>query len=272
MSLASRMMDNPSTIESLTQLMRSANDAILTVYDSATLHVDTKSDSSPVTEADLAAHRVLVSGLNQIDQTIPIVSEEDPASLAISQSHSTYWLIDPLDGTKEFIKRNGEFTCNLALIEQNRPTLGFVSVPADGRVFFGGKALGAFVSTSAQDSRPIRCHRPISPLRVVASKSHLSPETSEYLDQLQTELTMVSVGSSLKFLLLAEGKADLYPRLGPTCEWDTAAAHAVLEGAGGSIKQLDDSPLTYGKDNILNPWFIARGIVYDHDAEHITRR
>lgn len=272
MSLASRMMDNPSTIESLTQLMRSANDAILTGYDSETLHVDTKSDSSPVTEADLAAHRVLVSGLNQIDQAIPIVSEEDPASLAIPQSHSTYWLIDPLDGTKEFIKRNGEFTCNLALIEHSRPTLGFVSVPADGRVFFGGKALGAFVSTGARDRRTIQCQRPAKPLRVVASKSHLSPETSDYLDQLNTELTMVSVGSSLKFLLLAEGKADLYPRLGPTSEWDTAAAHAVLEGAGGSIKQLDGSPLEYGKDNVLNPWFIARGIVDDHDAEHTTRR
>jgi uncharacterized membrane protein len=106
---------------------------------------------------------------------------------------------------------------------------------------------------------------------VVASKSHLSPETSDYLDQLQTELTMVSVGSSLKFLLVAEGKADLYPRLGPTCEWDTAAAHAVLEGAGGSIKQLDGSPLAYGKDNILNPWFIARGMVDDHGAERTTR-
>lgn len=257
MSVARQLWDDRVMRDALVQLMRDASRAIMHVYESDDVGVETKGDDSPVTMADLAAHQILVDGLARLTPDLPVMSEEDPESLDIPRQYSVHWLIDPLDGTKEFIKKNGEFTCNLALIEDHRTRLGFVGIPADGRVYAGGESLGALSISPEGIVKPITCGQPSNPLRIVASKSHLSPETQIYLDQLECEYEVVSVGSSLKFLLIAEGKADLYPRMGPTCEWDTAAAQAVLEGAGGSVQLAGGGEMVYGKANVLNPWFIV---------------
>ena len=265
MSEAKTLWDDTIMRKALVQLMRDAGEAIMQVYESDDVGVETKGDESPVTQADLAAHQILVDGLARLTPDLPVMSEEDPDSLDIPRQYSVYWLIDPLDGTKEFIKRNGEFTCNLALIEDHRTRLGFVGVPADGRVYAGGESLGALSIPSSGIAKPIRCGQPKNSIRVVASKSHLSPDTLTYIDQIQDVYELVSVGSSLKFLLIAEGKADLYPRMGPTCEWDTAAAQAVLEGAGGSVQSADGGDMVYGKANVLNPWFIVSTSSNEHN-------
>lgn len=259
MSVAKTLWDDTVIREALVQLMRDAGDAIMQVYDSNDVGMETKGDDSPVTKADFAAHQILVDGLARLTPDLLVMSEEDPESLDIPKQYSVYWLIDPLDGTKEFIKRNGEFTCNLALIEDHRTRLGFVGIPVDGMVYVGGESLGALSISQEGIVKPITSGEPSYPLRVVASKSHLSPETQIYLDQLEGLYELVSVGSSLKFLLIAEQKADLYPRMAPTCEWDTAAAQAILEGSGGSVRSVIGTNVIYGKDQVKNPWFIARG-------------
>ncbi|MFY0678031.1 MAG: 3'(2'),5'-bisphosphate nucleotidase CysQ [Neptuniibacter sp.] len=257
MSKAYSLFKNNQLLESLKVLMKAADQAILEVYQSDDFEMETKGDSSPVTKADLAAHHVLLDGLSQLTPDIPVVSEEDPNSLNIPKTNPTFWLIDPLDGTKEFIKRNGEFTCNLALIENQITTLGFVSIPEKGELYYGGKEMGAFRVIQQSQPEQIKYATAPSITRVVASKSHLNKETQDFIANQSGTVELVQAGSSLKFLKIATGLADLYPRLAPTCEWDTAAAHAVLEGAGGQVTQTDGSPLTYGKDNILNPFFIA---------------
>ena len=251
-------LEDSETLQALNQLMWQASDAILAIYESSDLGIATKGDQSPVTRADLAAHQVLVAGLSALTPDIPIVSEEDPESLKIPETHTRYWLIDPLDGTKEFIERNGEFTCNLALIDAQRTVYGFVSVPVLGLLYHGGQGLGAKKLTRDGSVTVIQCAKQPDLTRVVASKSHLNPETEAFIAAIETPVELIQAGSSLKFLRIAEGSADLYPRLAPTCEWDTAAAQAVLEGAGGSVTQVDGSPLVYGKREILNPHFIAR--------------
>ncbi len=251
-------LEDPETHQGLVQLMWEASDAILGVYESSDLGIKTKDDQSPVTQADLAAHQVLVAGLAALTPRIPIVSEEDPGSLSIPETHARYWLIDPLDGTKEFIHRNGEFTCNLALIDAHKTVYGFVSVPVLGLLYQGGKGLGSDRLLRDGSKTMIQCAIGAETTRVVASKSHLNPETEAFIASIETSVELIQAGSSLKFLRIAEGTADLYPRLAPTCEWDTAAAQAVLEGAGGSVTQLDGSPLVYGKSEILNPHFVAR--------------
>ena len=245
----------------LQKLMWSAGDAIMEVYHSKDFDVQTKSDDSPVTKADLAAHFILTAQLAELTPSIPIVSEEDSASLDVPKSHSLYWLIDPLDGTKEFLKRNDEFTCNLALIENNIPVLGFVGVPAQNELYFGGFSLPATRQFRNREPELIR-HSPSSngTTRVVASKSHLNTETQAFIDSIQGEVELVQAGSSLKFLKIATGEADIYPRLAPTCEWDTAAAQAVLEGAGGQVTQASGDKMRYGKEAFLNQYFIARAL------------
>jgi 3'(2'), 5'-bisphosphate nucleotidase len=200
-----------------------------------------------------------VNGLKSLTPNIPVVSEEDSSSLDVPKANSTYWLIDPLDGTKEFIKRNDEFTCNLALIEYNTPALGFVGVPAMDELYVGGNSLPATKQLRNGESNHIH-HQPSANgvTRVVASKSHLNKETQAFIDSIGGEIELVQAGSSLKFLKIATGEADIYPRLAPTCEWDTAAAQAVLEGAGGQVTNADGTEMLYGKDEILNPHFIAR--------------
>jgi len=255
MHQAQAILADPKLLKALQQLVHQAGEAIMQVYQTADFGIETKKDDSPVTKADLDAHYLLVDGLAKLTPHIAIVSEEDPASQIVPQTHNCYWLIDPLDGTKEFINRNGQFTVNLALIEDNAPSFGFVSTPIDQTLYWGGKQLGAW---RLRDDliEPLQTQAHQSPKRVVASKSHLNDATRDFITNLGPT-TLVQAGSSLKLLRIAEGEADIYPRLAPTCEWDTAAAQAVLEGAGGKVTQEDGSLMEYGKVDILNPHFVA---------------
>ena len=168
------------------------------------------------------------------------------------------WVVDPIDGTKEFTQRSGEFTVNIALIENGEPVLGVVTAPALEEAFWGAKGEGASKRDAHGETRSIRTAEPGKVKRVVASKNHLNEGTREFIEKLG-EHELVQAGSSLKFCRIAEGGADVYPRLGPTCEWDTAAAHAVLVAAGGKVETLEGKPLHYGKEDVLNPWFVAYG-------------
>ena len=252
-----RQTDTSSLLEQLLHIARQAGDAIMAVYSTGKADVQQKADLSPVTAADLAAHHVLVQQLGPLIAGCPIVSEEDDASQQYRCSQGRIWLIDPLDGTKEFIARNGEFTVNIALIEEGRSVLGVVYAPAINTLYWGGPDLGAFRSMDAETvAIHVAGNANDGNCRVVASKSHLNAETQAFIDRLG-KLSLVQAGSSLKFCRVAEGAADIYPRLAPTCEWDTAAAQAVLEGAGGVVLDLSGKPLRYGKPNVLNPSFIA---------------
>ncbi len=254
-----------SLLDQVIQLAELAGEAILQVYASDDgFTTEHKADSSPVTEADRAAHRILVPALQALDANIPVLSEESSLpDFAVRSTWSRYWIIDPLDGTKEFIKRNGEFTVNIALIDQHVPVLGVVHVPVLGVAYAGARGLGAF-RLDEDAEQPIST-RAVSTdqLTVVASRSHGSDSVEQCLARLSRRFAKIerqSMGSSLKLCLVAEGKADLYPRLAPTSEWDTAAAQAVVEAAGGLV--LDDSlaPLRYNtKADILNPSFYVIG-------------
>lgn len=264
MSLAKQIIESPERLTALKNLMWRANEIIMQVYRSDDFGTLIKNDNSPVTKADMAAHHILVNGLKQLTPEIPVVSEEDPTSITVPLQHSVYWLIDPLDGTKEFLKRNDQFTCNLALIENHRSCLGFVSVPAENLLYVGGAGLGASTQRLGENPQSINCARISGKTRVVASKSHLNDETRQHINSIEGDIELVQAGSSLKFLTIAAGKADIYPRFSPTSEWDTAAAQAVLEGAGGTVVQQNGEPMRYGKEEILNPYFIARGLSLFH--------
>jgi len=246
------------------ELVRQAGEAILPFW-RANVAVTSKADDSPVTAADLAAHHVIVAGLTALDASIPILSEEDCAiSLAERQNWTRWWLVDPLDGTKEFIAGSEEFTVNIALIEHGRVVFGVVSMPTNGRCYFGGAGLGAWRAEDGQQAQRIqvRTQPPVGePFTVVASRRHSSPEQERLLSGLSDslgELTLTSVGSSLKFCLLAEGAADCYPRLAPTSQWDTAAAQGVLEGAGGEVLDVEGQAFTYpARESLLNTFFLA---------------
>lgn len=233
----------------------------MSVYHSEDMGKSNKDDGSPLTRADSAAHTVICNELAALTPDIPIVSEEDSTTRERCTGVGIYWLVDPLDGTKEFINRNGEFTVNIALILDGMPHWGVVYAPALRELFWGGRTFGAW-RRCALGERAIRVARPdpeSRTLRVVASKSHMNEATTEFINRLgPTEL--VQAGSSLKLCRVAEGIADLYPRLGPTCEWDTAAAHAVVEGAGGTVTDLHGDSLRYGKQDILNPHFVVSGM------------
>jgi len=253
----------PELIQGVIQLVHQAGDAILPFW-RADVAVTAKADDSPVTAADLAAHHVLVDGLTALDPSIAVLSEED-GNIAqhVRAGWTRWWLVDPLDGTKEFISGSEEFTVNVALIEHGRVVFGVVSMPTRGRCYYGGAGIGAWRADGEQ-IKPIRV-RTVVPagesLTVVASRRHSSPEQEALLAGLSEhlgELTLTSVGSSLKFCLLAEGAADCYPRLAPTSQWDTAAAQGVLEGAGGVVLQLDGQPFTYpARESLLNASFLA---------------
>ncbi|WP_404835430.1 3'(2'),5'-bisphosphate nucleotidase CysQ [Aeromonas media] len=245
-------------ISELEPIARAAGDAILTIYRQP-FAVEYKQDESPLTAADQGAHEVIVQALARLAPDIPVLSEEsDAETMQARLGWSRYWLVDPLDGTKEFVSRNGEFTVNIALIDHGRPVWGLVYAPVLDRLWYGGKGIGAWrVADGTHKAIQTRPHEAGQAWRVVGSRNHLSQATLDYLAPLG-EVELVSMGSSLKFCIIAEGGAELYPRLAPTCEWDTAAAQAVLEGAGGSVTQLDGSSLAYNKPDILNPWFVAR--------------
>lgn len=252
-----RQSDQEDLIEQLLSIARAAGDAIMAIYDRGMVEVRHKEDASPVTEADLAAHRVLASRLKPLLPDCPVVSEEDTGSLLHRQGNGRFWLIDPLDGTKEFIALNGDFTVNIALIEDGRSVLGVVYAPAIDMLYWGGAGLGAYRCIWGKTATiKVSANSQVEACRVVASKSHLNEATQSFIDRLGA-VSLVQAGSSLKFCRVAEGEADIYPRLAPTCEWDTAAAQAVLEGAGGAVLDLQGRPLQYGKPDVLNPSFIA---------------
>lgn len=243
-------------IEKLLPIARLAGDAIMAVYRAGETDIRQKADSSPVTVADLEAHKVLVKHLAPLLPDCPVVSEEDEDSQAFRVDAGRFWLIDPLDGTKEFIARNGEFTVNIALIDAGRSILGVVYAPAIDALYWGGPDAGAYRRIGSQESA-IRVGKAASRIcRVVASKSHLNADTQSFIDCLGP-VSLVQAGSSLKFCRVAEGGADIYPRLAPTAEWDTAAAQAILEGAGGAVLDVQGQGLRYGKPEVLNPSFIA---------------
>jgi len=261
MSKAHKIIRNNEIIESILDLMTKASNAIMEVYEKPYSEVYIKADNSPVTKADLAANRILTDGLKNLFPEIPIVSEEEPSSLNIPKTNKIFWLIDPLDGTKEFIKKNNEFTCNLALIESNASTLGFVTVPVKGLIYYGGKQFGSKLINKNKKISEVKYKKVSGICRVVASKSHLNDETKKFINDIQGKVELIQAGSSLKFIKIAEGLADIYPRLAPTSEWDTAAAHAILEGAGGKVLSfLNGKDIIYGKENILNPYLVASGI------------
>ncbi len=236
-----------------------AGKAILAIYDTEDFGVETKGDNSPLTKADKASHEVIMKYLEPTG--IPVLSEEGKGIEFSERSGWDYfWLVDPLDGTKEFIKRNGEFTVNIALVKKDVLVAGIVYTPVLEKLHWGIVGHGAFLEEkgkrTALDGGKSSGYS--GPVRVVASRSHMSDETHEFISR-YTDPEIVSMGSSLKFMVLAEGNADVYPRFGPTMEWDTAAAQAVLEAAGGSvIDHTTGKPLRYNKEVLLNNFFIAR--------------
>lgn len=241
-------------------IARDAGAAIMAIY-GRDFSVEEKADKSPLTEADAAAHQLIADRLAALPLPLPLLSEEDTGHFAGPDARGRYWLVDPLDGTKEFIKRNGEFTVNIALIEQGRPVLGVVYAPALGLCYSAARGLGASKVDAEGQRRPIRVaeHRAGTPWRIVGSRSHAGEEMPRLLARLG-EHELVPMGSSLKLCLVAEGAADAYPRLGPTCLWDTAAAHCVAEQAGGRVVQLDGTPLGYAHpEQPLNPHFLVLG-------------
>ncbi|WP_028693307.1 3'(2'),5'-bisphosphate nucleotidase CysQ [Pseudomonas cremoricolorata] len=257
-------MNQQRLLAEVVTLAQRAGEAILPFW-RADVAVTAKADDSPVTAADLAAHHVIVAGLQALTPDIPVLSEEDCGiALEQRQSWQRWWLVDPLDGTKEFIAGSEEFTVNIALIERGEVVFGVVSMPINGRCYFGGRALGAWRAEAGAAPEAIAVRsQPGAGERftVVASRRHTSPAQELLLEGLSAavgELTLANIGSSLKFCLLAEGSADCYPRLAPTSQWDTAAAQGVLEGAGGAVLGLDGQALQYPpRESLLNPFFLA---------------
>lgn len=246
------------------EITRKAGAAILEIYETEDFGVEHKADDSPLTKADKAANDVIVAGLEALTFQAPIISEEGKdIPYEEREGYERFWLVDPLDGTKEFIKRNGEFTVNIALIEGGKPILGAVFVPVTGELYYSAAKQGAWKMGEHKPERIFAAAFTMQDirLRVVASRSHLNEATQTFMDKLDRP-EVVSRGSSLKILELATGAAHLYPRLAPTMEWDTGAAHAILLEAGG--KMVDDNTgkeLRYNKTSLLNPFFIAYGNV-----------
>lgn len=252
-------MTHSELLEQVMRIARVAGNVILEIY-RTDFEVLEKGDGSPVTEADVLAERYVLQELAALTPEIPIVSEEAAARGSVMRVESRFWLVDPLDGTRDFVSRNGEFTVNIALIEDGEPTLGVVLVPLLGRMFGGIRGRGAMVEENGL-RRPISCRRPpLEGLTVVSSRFHGDRQALEAYLAVRQVASTAHAGSSLKFCLVAAGKADLYPRLGRTMEWDTAAGHAVLAAAGGRVSALDGQPLRYGKPHFANPHFIAEGL------------
>ncbi len=255
------MTMTPELRDAVIAIAREAAADILAVYEGA-FEVDHKDDRSPLTAADLASHRRIVADLSALTPEIPVLSEESKAiDIAQRRTWSRFWLVDPLDGTREFIKRNGEFTVNIALIEEGVSTFGVIQQPVGGGLWHGTLGAGAFRRIGDIDVA-IHVRKPASaPLRIAASRSHRDARTQALLDSLSGS-EAIGCGSSLKFCLIAEGELDLYPRFGPTSEWDTAAGQAILEAAGGAVLDPRGRPFRYNqRDTLLNGDFIAFGDV-----------
>jgi len=260
-------MSDATLLETMVSAAVAAGGAAFDIYQGH-FDVQRKSDNSPVTAADHAAERVILDQLHSHAPQLAIVAEEQVALGRVPHHGREFVLVDPLDGTREFVQRNGEFTVNIALVRDGAPVLGVVYAPAVGALFAGDVAARAAWrsacapgATERSERTAIRVRKPPqSGITVVASRSHNTPETSTYLERYPIA-EIVSVGSSLKFCKVAAGEADFYPRLGTTMEWDTAAGHAVLAAAGGRVVTGDGAPLVYGKPDFRNPWFFATGAV-----------
>jgi len=263
MRLHDELRQGATLREDILALAQEAAAAILRVYANA-FAVEHKADASPLTEADLAAHRCIVEGLERLTPDIPVLSEEsaDEVPSLLRRAWPQLWLVDPLDGTREFVKRNGEFTVNIALIDDGVPVFGVVQAPVTGLLWHAQRGGGAFRrdDVPAADDVSIRTRVPAKmPLQVAASRSHRDPRTQAMLDRIG-DASPVALGSSLKFCRLAEGGLDVYPRFGPTSEWDTAAGQCILEAAGGCVIDRRGRPFRYNqRDTILNGDFLALG-------------
>jgi 3'(2'),5'-bisphosphate nucleotidase len=263
-------------LDQLVEIALAAGEAILDIYGAEERGVRAKTDGSPVTDADAAAEQLILARLRAAYPEIAVVAEEETAAGAQAPAARRFFLVDPLDGTKEFLSRNGDFTVNIALIEDGAPACGVVYAPAHGLIYAGGAREGArMAEVKAGRPGPWRSIEtrppPADGLAVVASRSHLSPETKDFVARFKVR-DMVSAGSSLKFCRVASGEADLYPRLGRTMEWDTAAGDAVLRAAGGRVYTMDGELLRYGKRgqsgdvDYANPWFVAAGRINPFEA------
>jgi len=245
-------------LNAVIDIAEQAGKAILAVYqqDTAAFNITGKADDSPLTAADLAAHQLIVKALTALTPHLPILSEEAAdISWDIRKTWQRYWLVDPLDGTKEFIKRNGEFTVNIALIDNGEPVLGVIHAPVLNKTYYAAKGEGAFVKTPA-GVKAAKVSTPGDVIRVVGSRSHPSPDLAGYLAQF-AQHDMVPVGSSLKFCLVAEGVADVYPRFGPTMQWDTGAGHIIALEAGASVSFDGITSKVYQREQLLNPHFMV---------------
>ncbi|MDF1760591.1 MAG: 3'(2'),5'-bisphosphate nucleotidase CysQ [Coxiellaceae bacterium] len=261
----SKIRVSSSLLNQVKQIAKHAGEKILEIYQRDDLEQKQKSDGSPLTAADQAAHNLIVKQLNTITPDIPILSEESTqfTEYEIRNDWSQYWLVDPLDGTKEFIKRNGEFTVNIALIEEGKSVLGVVYAPVLDALYYAAQGLGAYKQYKNLLPQQLPCEKSdVKKVRVVASKSHCTPETEAFIKTVEKQgksVEKVSKGSSLKLCMVAEGSADIYPRLAPTMEWDTAAAQCIVEQAGKQVLQYENKqPVVYNKKDLLNPWFVVK--------------
>ncbi len=241
-----------------------AAEAILTVYQAENFaeeaQTSAKSDHSPLTAADMASHHIIVAGLTALTPEYPVLSEESAAvPYAERRLWTHYWLVDPLDGTREFLQRNGQFTINIALIEHGEAVLGLLWAPALQTWYVGGREIGAFMQKAGEALTPLRTRLPMPPYNVVASRSHPAPQVATLL-QAMPSYQLLNQGSALKFALVAQGLADIYPRFVPTSEWDTAAGQAIVEAAGGAMLHLNGRTFAYNqKEDLLNPYFVVVG-------------
>lgn len=258
---------------SIIPVMEKAGKAIMEVYkDESLVRAEYKEDLSPLTEADKRSNRIICDALQDLYPHVPIISEENQqVDYSQRSAYHRFFLVDPLDGTKEFIKRNGEFTINVAYLEGKAVVAGYVYIPVTEKLYYAEKFAGAWVMSkggkaAALQSRPFRLLD--EGVRVVASRSHRDPRTDKIISLLN-EAEIVSIGSALKFIKLATGEADFYPRLAPTMEWDTAAAQCIVEEAGGSVIRFDNRlPVSYNKEDLLSPYFIAFGKLLDPESLH----
>jgi 3'(2'), 5'-bisphosphate nucleotidase len=257
------MIENKKLLLDICNIAILAGDEILHFYNKD-IEVTHKDDSSPLTKADLASNKIIIDLLNSLDSDIPILSEESLVDWNTRKNWSKYWLVDPLDGTKEFIKNNGEFTVNIALIENNNPILGVIFVPAKSTLYFAQKEYGSFsLHTSVKlnsldEAKKITVTKQSNIVRVIGSRSHSNNTFTNWINEKFPNAEFVQSGSSLKFCLIAKGEVDIYPRFGPTSEWDIAAGHIILNEAGGKVLTLDNKEIIYNeKESVLNPEFIA---------------
>ena len=239
---------------------------ILKIYNNEII-INSKDDKSPITQADINSNNLIINRLKKLEPNIPILSEESLVKWENRKNWNKYWLIDPLDGTKEFINRNGEFTVNISLIENNYPTFGIIYSPIKSLLYYALKNNGSCKIKTDSNLSTLKDFNKINikkekniTTKVIGSRSHTSKEFQNWVEKKFTNFELITIGSSLKFCILAEGEADIYPRLGPTSEWDIAAGHIILEEAGGKLKTIDNKDILYNtKDDILNPHFIAYG-------------